>query len=389
MKTLRTPITLLSIAALALLAACQDKHEPVATAPMPIIQNNQLRYPAGHPQLPLLVSTPATQAESVSIELPAKLVWNEEKTQRVFPAFNGRVTRISADVGQTVKAGQVLAELASPEFGAAQADTSRAQADATLAKQALQRQRELLEAGVVARKDLEQAEAEAARTQAEVARAQARTSLYGSGTGVNQQLGLRSDMAGVVVERNLNPGQEVRPDGASVPLFVVSDPSVLWVQIDARESEAGTLKPGASFELVIPSLPGEKFQGRVTAASDFIDPGTRTIKIRGVVANPARLLKAEMLGTARVKRQLPGGVLVPAQAVALSGNKHSVLVQVQPGLFEVRAVELSYEGPREAVISAGLKSGEQVVSENMLLLTRQFRMAQEDSAPSAAAYLAV
>ena len=155
--------TLIAIVSLAALAACQDKAEPVAATPMPIIQNNQLRYPAGHPQLPLLVSTPAAAAKTISIELPARLVWNEEKTQRIYPAFAGRVGRIAADVGQRVRAGQVLAELASPEFGAAQADTTRTQADARLAQQNLQRQRELFEAGVLARKDLEQAEAEAAR----------------------------------------------------------------------------------------------------------------------------------------------------------------------------------------------------------------------------------
>jgi hypothetical protein len=55
LKNLHTPIAVLSIAALALLAACQEKSEPMAAAPMPIIQNQQLRYPAGHPQLTLLV----------------------------------------------------------------------------------------------------------------------------------------------------------------------------------------------------------------------------------------------------------------------------------------------------------------------------------------------
>jgi len=376
-KTLRTPITLLSIAALALLAACQDKHEPVATAPMPIIQNNQLRYPAGHPQLPLLVSTPATQAESVSIELPAKLVWNEEKTQRVFPAFNGRVTRISADVGQTVKAGQVLAELASPEFGAAQADTSRAQAEATLAKLALQRQRDLFEAGVVARKDLEQAEAEAARTQAEVARAQARTSLYGGGTSVYQQLGLRSDMAGVVVERNLNPGQEVRTDNAGSPLFVVSDPSTLWVSIDAHEADVLDLRPGARVALQVPTLPDQKLEAVISAVTDQIDPTTRTIKVRATVANPKRLLKSEMLATVRYERLVGHSVQVPATAVFLRGTQHYVFVQSQPGVFEPRDVKVSYEGAKQVMLSEGLKSGEQVVVQNGLLLARELRIAQD------------
>ncbi len=376
-KPLHTPIAILSLAALTLLGACQDKAEPVAAAPLPIIQDKQLRYPAGHPQLPLLVSTAALKAQNIAIELPAKLVWNEEKTQRVYPAFAGRVTRIGADVGQSVKAGQVLAELASPEFGAAQADTSRAQADATLTKLALQRQRELFEAGVVARKDLEQAEAEAARTQAEVARAQARTSLYGSSTGVNQQLGLRSDMAGVVVERNLNPGQEVRPDGASAPLFVVSDPSVLWVSIDAQEADVRDLRPGAKVQLLVPSLPDQKLQATISAVTDQIDPNTRTIKIRATVANPQRWLKNEMLAKVRYPRQVGNSIEVPATAVFLRGNQHYVFVQSQAGVFEPRDVTVSYEGARKVLLSAGLKEGEQVVSQNGLLLARELRIAQE------------
>jgi membrane fusion protein, heavy metal efflux system len=376
-KTLHTPLAVMALAALTLLGACQDKAEPVAAAPLPIIQNKQLRYPAGHPQLPLLVSTAATKAQSIQIDLPAKLVWNEEKTQRVYPAFAGRVTRISADVGQTVKAGQVLAELASPEFGAAQADTSRAQADATLAKLALQRQRELFEAGVVARKDLEQAEAEAARSQAEVARAQARTSLYGSGTGVNMQLGLRSDMAGVVVERNLNPGQEVRPDGAATPLFVVSDPSVLWVSIDAQEGDLKDLRPGAKVSLNVANGPEQSMTATISAVTDQIDPSTRTIKIRATVANPQRWLKNEMLAKVRYQRQVGNSIEVPASAVFLRGNQHYVFVQSQAGVFEPRDVRVAYEGAQRVLLSEGLQEGEQVVSQNGLLLARELRIAQE------------
>ena len=371
--------TLIAIASLALLAACQDKAEPVAATPMPIIENNQLRYPAGHPQLPLLVSTPAAAAQSISVELPARLVWNEEKTQRIYPAFAGRVTHISADVGQAVGAGQVLAQLASPEFGAAQADTSRAVADATLARQALQRQRELFEAGVVARKDLEQAEAEAARAQAEVARAQARTSLYGSAAGVNQQLGLRSDIRGVVVERNLNPGQEVRPDAAGAALFVVSDPSTLWVQIDAHEADVADLRPGARVNLQLPTLPDLQLEATISAVTDQIDPNTRTIKVRATVANPKRLLKSEMLATAQYQRRVGSSIEVPASAVFLRGTQHYVFVQSQPGVFEPRDVKVAYEGARKVLLSEGLKEGEQVVSQNGLLLSRELRIAQDNA----------
>ncbi len=376
-------LTLLLGSTLALaLVACSEPPAPAPQPLAPILQGNQLRFPPGHPQLALLGLSTAAPGQTMTVELPAKLVWNEERTQRIYPAFAGRVTAIRADVGQAVKPGSVLAQLASPDFGAAQADTAKARSDAALTQKALSRQRELFDAGIVARKDLEQAEADASRAQAEVARADARTRLYGGGDSVNQSLPLSAGLAGVVVERNLNPGQELRPDqsGPGVPpLFVVTDPGSLWVQIDARESEVGTLRPGSSFELVIPSLPGERFEGRVLTLADAIDPATRTIKVRGVIANPERRLKAEMLATARLQRSLGSGVLVPAGAVVLRGTQQWVMVQVQPGVFEPREVKLGYEGPQEVLISRGLEVGEQVVSENTLLLARQFRIAREEA----------
>lgn len=351
-----------------------------AATPQPIVQGQQLRFPAGHPQIALLGTAPAVAAQSVTIELPARLVWNEERTQRIYPAFAGRVAQLKADIGQSVQVGQVLATLASPEFGAAQADTAKAQVDARMTERNLVRQRELFEAGIVSRKDLELAEAEAARAQAEVARAQARTSLYGASTGVNQQLGLASSVRGVVVERNLSAGQEVRPDqsGPGNPaLFVVSDPSVFWVQIDAHESDVASLKPGTSISLSLPNFPGQNFQAKIAATGDFIDSTTRTIKVRAVIDNAQRQLKAEMLGTARIERKLAAGVLVPASAVQLRGTEQWAYVQTEPGVFEPRQVKLGYEGLQEVLVVQGLQAGDLVVKENGLLLAREFRNAQD------------
>lgn len=374
-------LPLFALSALAL-AACKEPPAPKPQAPAPIVQDSQVRFAAGHPQLALLTLTAAAPAQAITIELPAKLVWNEERTQRIYPAFAGRVTAIKADVGQSVKPGALLAQLASPDFGQAQSETARAEVDARLTQKALQRQRELFEAGIVARKELEQAQAEAERAQAEAERAQGRTRLYGSVSGINQQLALSTSIGGVVVERNLNPGQEVRPDlsGPGVPaLFVVTDPASLWLQIDARESEVGIVRPGATFALAIPALPDQKFEGRVLTASDFIDPLTRTIKIRGLVVNTDRRLKAEMLATAKFERRFSSGVVVPAKAVLLRGARHSVFVQTRAGEFERRTVVLEYEGPKEVVIARGLQVGEQVVSENALLLARLLRLAQEEA----------
>jgi cobalt-zinc-cadmium efflux system membrane fusion protein len=124
----------------------------------------------------------------------------------------------------------------------------------------------------------------------------------------------------------------------------------------------------------------------VAAASDFLDPTTRTIKVRGVVANPQRLLKSEMLGTARIQRKLGTGVMVPASGVFLRGATHWVFLQTAPGTFEPKEVTVGHEGAKETLISQGLSAGDVVVSENGLLLAREFRIAEEASkaAPSAA-----
>jgi cobalt-zinc-cadmium efflux system membrane fusion protein len=385
-KTTSAPLfLLLAIVATGLFTACTEAPPPHAAEPQPIIQGNQLRYPTGHPQLSLLQTTAATQAQSLAVDLPAKLVWNEEKTQRIYAPFSGRVSAIRADLGQNVRAGSALLQLASPDFGMAQADAAKATADKTLADKALQRQRELFSAGIIARKELEQAEADAARAGAEAERALVRTRLYGSAASVNQQLTLSSDIAGVVVERNVNPGQEIRAEqgGPGSPaLFVVTDPTQLWVQIDAREADIAALQPGASFSMQVPALPGQTFEGKVSAAADFIDPNTRTIKIRGAVANPQRLLKGEMLATVHIERKLGEGVMVPATAVLLRGTQHWVYVQTQPGVFEPREVKISHEGAKESLVTQGLQAGELVVSSNNLLLAREFKIAQDAQAPT-------
>ena len=370
------------VASALILAACSEPAPTPPEATSAVLQGNQLRYAAGNPQLALLTTVDVKPSTAVAIDLPARLTWNESRTQRIFPAFAGRVTAIRADVGQTVKAGAVLAQMASPDFGQAQADAARASVDAQLTQKSLARQKELLAAGVIARKDFEQAEADAARAQTEVARAQARAKLYGGVGNVNQQLGLVSTISGIVVERNLNPGQELRPDqsGVGVPApFVVSDPTSLWVQIDARERDVGSLKIGSQFELIVPTLPNEKFVGKVLTSSDAIDPTTRTIKVRGEVANPDRRLKAEMLASARLERHLGGGLVIPASSVVLRGAQHTVYVQSGPGIFEPREVRLSYQDSKQAVVARGLEAGDKVVSENVLLLARQFALSQETS----------
>ena len=305
------------------------------------------------------------------LRLPGRLVWNEEKTVRVLPQLGGRILRIEAEIGASVKFGQSLAVLSSPDYGQAQADFRKAQVDARLATQSLARSRELREAGVVAEKDFQQAEAEAARAKAEADRASRRIAgLGGDGDG---SYALRSPLAGVVVERNVNPGMEFRADQSTVPLFVVTDPASLWIQLDASEGEVANLKPGEPLNIEVKQYPGEQFSGQIKYVADFVDPNTRSIKVRGEVPNRDRRLKGEMFVQALVGLPATDALRVPAAAVFLAGNRRFVFVETGTGRYRRQLVEAGSEREGMIDIHAGVKESEKVVVEGNLHLLKFFK----------------
>ncbi len=349
-------------------AACSEKPAP-PSVPKPQVAGNIVTFPAGSPQLAVLTVAPVQDAADTVLELTARLAWDEDRTVRVYPPFAGRVTRIAAQPGDVVKAGQALAFIASPDFGQAQADVGRANADAALAEKNFARVKELFDHGVAPRKDLAQVEADQARAASELARARARVNLYGGGAGVDQTVALKASIAGTVVERNLNPGQELRTDqGGAAALFVVTDPKRLWVQIDAHEQDLPTLVKGGKFKLKSPALPGESFEATLDQVADFIDPQSRVIRARGSLDNSARKLKGEMLVTVEFSQAAIKAVTVPARAVVFTEGKHYAFVERGPGKFERVTVVAGPERRGALAVLGGLEGKQRIVTEGVLLL---------------------
>ena len=120
---------------------------------------------------------------------------------------------------------------------------------------------------------------------------------------MDQTYTLTSPIAGTVVERNINPGQELRPDqmvANSPPLFVVTNPATLWAIFDASERDLVMLRVGKVIQVSTPAYRDERYLAKVEAIADFLDPATRTLKIRTRLDNLSRKLKAEMFVTADV-----------------------------------------------------------------------------------------
>jgi len=283
------------------------------------------------------------------------------------------------DLGQQVSTGQVLAKLSSPEFGAAQSEAQRAQADLSLARQTNERQQKLFEIGVIARKELDQSNAELKRNEAAFELAQNRIKIYENPSTINLELALRAALNGVVVERNINPSQELRTELSQAPLFVISDPTSLWLQIDAQERDLASLSPGSAIDVKVNALGDRVYPARLSVVGEQIDPVTRSIKLRAIVSNLDRSLKSEMLAKAVYQKQSKGLLEVPSAGVFLRGKQHAVFVAVSSASFELREVDVAELGTDRTLIRTGLKEGEQVVTQNALLLLREIKFA-EDSA---------
>jgi len=357
-------------AAIALLAGCPEAPKP-EVVPSAKIDGESIVFLKDSPQLTSLVMDTAVEQPAGAIRLNGRLAWNEDHTVRVFTPFAGRVASIHAQPGDNVKQGQMLAVIASPDFGQAQAETRRAQGDFALARQNLARAKDLHEHGVVAAKDLNAAEAEFARTESEIKRTEARLKFYGGGSEIDQTYGLKSPLTGVVVEKNINPGQELRPDQmvANAPaLFVITNPSSLWVLLDAVEKDLPNLKVGSNLKIKVPTYPNDEFQAKIAAISDFLDPVTRTIKVRAVIDNTARKLKGEMFINAEAKSSQASVIKVPARAVMFQGGRYYLFVEDGVGRFVRREVVTAETDDGYVSIASGVAAGQRVVAEGALLL---------------------
>jgi len=359
---------LAAVAVAILLVGCQARGRAAEPAPYHL-EGDVVAFADPAAESALAVE-PLARAEDDHVSVTGRVVWDEDATVRIFSPVSGRVARIAADLGTSVRPGAVLAVLASPDFGQAQAEAARAQADLQAAERTVARARLLYERGATPRKDLEQAEAENARAKAEAERTQARLRLWGGrprAAVVDESFPVTSPVRGRVVERNLNPGQEVRSD-ATTPLFVISDPSRLWVLLDVTEKDLGEILPGADLTIRTPAYPDRPFPGRLDRLSAALDPATRTARARGRVPNPEGLLKAEMYVTVDVIRSATPRLMLPARAVIQDGGHRYVFVQERPGRYRRVAVSAGPEREGAVPVLSGLEESARVVTQGSLLL---------------------
>jgi membrane fusion protein, heavy metal efflux system len=369
----RTAALVLSVSlSLSMVAACSKGRadESPAAVDKP---RDFVRYDPGHVPLEFIkIAAVEESAGGTTVSLPGKVSFDEEHTQRVASPIDGRAIAVLVKLGDKVHAGQPLLSLSSPNVGLIQAEAQKSASDLNVAEKTSERVRKLQAEGAVAEKEVAQAEGELKKARSDHARSAAQLKALGlSSSDPAVNAALRTQIGGVVVDRNVLVGQEIRADQGA-PLFTVTSLDTVWVMAEVYEQDLGLVAEGDAVDIQVPAYPGEKFPGKVTHVGEVVDPATRTVKLRCVAANPGHRLKPEMFAKVEVRdagrRKV---ILVPSKAILTDGDKSLVIVATEGNVFRARRVSVGPEAEGQIRVLGGLQPGEKIVTDGAIFMKRE------------------
>lgn len=326
--------------------------------------------------LRITVGAVETRPDGELLSLLGELAIDQRAYAEVGVPLPARVTRLRVQTGAHVRAGDVLADLSSPELGRARAEYFSAEARMALAEAALARKRDLAAERILPLRELQEAESTVASARADLRAARATIGSFGADvsndaeTGTSSAFDLRAPIGGTVIEQTAALGQMLDP---ATPGFRVSDLSRLWLTVHAFERDALRIKEGVSARLSFPALPGQEFQGTVAMVGRRVDHESRTVPIRIDVANADQVLRPGMTASALVPAGERGTPIlsVPVSAVQRVSNEWCVFLPKDARTFEIRRIGRGRDLAGEVEILSGLNAGQLIVIDGAFLLKSQ------------------
>lgn len=313
---------------------------------------------------------------SVVTSLPGEIRFNEDRTAHVVPKLAGVVMEVHADLGQSVKQGQVLAVIASSGLSDQRSELLSAQRRLALASTTLEREKRLWQDKISAEQDYLQAQQ--AMSEAEIAVQNARQKLSaigagvgsgpGSGSGKNlNRLELRAPFSGVVMEKHLAQGEAVKEDAI---VFTLSDLSTVWAEIAVPPRDLNLMRVGETVTVKATAFAAEA-KGKIIYVGELLGEQTRTAKARVALANPDRAWRPGLFITVDVlsghANAADAAVAVASDAVQMVEEKPVVFVETAGG-FLAQPVKLGRSDGKMTEVLAGLKPGVRYVSTGSFVL---------------------
>jgi cobalt-zinc-cadmium efflux system membrane fusion protein len=357
-----------AFAAIALVGALGCKHADKDTAntaantdPLKVSVTPQLQQniTVGLPQL-LEVTT--QQKVSARVETDASHV------ARIGSPVEGRITKVLVFEGQKVHRGQVLAMLHSNSLSDTQFAFVKACSQEKLAEQSAERARQLVQADVIGKAELQKREAEVLQNETEVSALRAQ--LHGLGMSeaaihrleatrkLTSEYPIIASISGTVTERDVTVGQVVQPADQA---FQIADLSNLWFAAEVPEEQSRSLALGKTVVATIPAQPGESVTGKLSFVSPIVNPETRTVQARMNLSNPKGLFKPDMLASMTFESNPEKRLTIPSTAVVREENKDHVFLQISSTDYLLREIELGVETNDRRVVVRGLTEKDKIV----------------------------
>jgi cobalt-zinc-cadmium efflux system membrane fusion protein len=315
------------------------------------------------------------------VKTDGRIVFNGDRLTPVYSPYSGRVTRVIAPLGALVRQGQALFELEAAEYSQGQSDLLAAHAQLKLALANEQRRHASYDVHGASLQDWQQAQSDLAAAQAAAAAARNRLRILGqseaqidallaSGTRPQARVTAAAPLAGVVVDRQLGPGQYLQA-GASSAVYTIADLSSLWLLASVREADAAAVHVGQPVTVYVTAMPEREFRTRVSYVAPTVDPATRRVVVHAMVDNAQGALKPEMLANAEIQTSddVPSPA-VPRQAVIYEGDRARVWVMSSDHDVALRQIRLGRERGDRLEVLQGLGVGERVVTRGALFIDR-------------------
>jgi RND family efflux transporter MFP subunit len=319
----------------------------------------------------IVVAPVEAGAPRSELRVPGVIEANAYRQVTVTPLVAGRVSAVSADLGQRVRRGQALANIYSPELAEAGTKYISARAMLQAHDRELQRVHKLVEIGAASRQELERIHAEHAAQTAAVESAKAQLDLLGvpapeiapdgSAGSLSATSAVTAPLDGMVLQRTANVGLNV---DTATPLFTVADLSTVWVVGAVYEKDLSRVRVGTDAAITTSAYPGETRRGRISYIDPQVDPATRTARLRVEVANPRGDLRLGMYADVIITG-MPGAVvpMVPRAAVQNTGARTVVYLAdpAESGRFIEREVRLGSSSGEMIEVTSGVQVGDRVV----------------------------
>lgn len=336
----------------------------------------------------------AAGGAAAGLRLPGVVAPNAYRQVAVTPLVAGRVTQVAVELGQTVRRGQAMARVFSPELSEAYTRYTSARAGLGAHELELQRTGKLVEIGAASRQELERIHAEHTAKTAEVQTARARLELLGvpraafdgeSAPEAVASASVPAPIAGVVTERLANVGLNVDP---STTLFTVVDLSTVWVIADVYEKDFAHVRVGSPATVTMAAYPALALKGRISYIDPQLNPQTRTAQVRVEVPNPRNDLRLGMYADVVIAQAgVQPGPVIPRSAVQNVGDRQVVYLAnpATPGTFTEREVRLAPGAGDTVQVLSGLQPGDVVVTEGSFFVRAERERLGLRSSPAAGA----